>query len=77
MWTSRTGRPGAASLNTAAFEDYDRLVDAVAAEEAAAEVYERVAGTASELDSEFEKLERKQKVDEALSEMKQKLGPTT
>jgi phage shock protein A len=72
----RTDRPGAAPLNTAAFQDYDRLVDTVAAEEAAAEVYEQMAGSASELDSDFEKLEKEQKVDEALREMKRKLGPT-
>jgi phage shock protein A len=72
----RTDRPGAAPLNTAAFRDYDRLVDSVAAEEATAEVYEQMAGAASELDSDFEKLEKEKKVDEALNEMKRKLGPT-
>ncbi len=66
----RAGRPGPDPIDRAAFDDYDRLVDAVAADEAAAEVYEQVAGTAGALDAELEKLERRQKIEEALDELK-------
>ena len=60
-------------VDISAFGAYDRLTEQVARDEATAEVYARIVASESELDVEFEQLEQKQKVDEELRVLKEKL----
>ncbi len=69
---SATGSP--ARIREEAFERFDALCQRVDHEEAAAEIYEEIAGNTSEADERLEKMARKERVDSQLREMKQKLA---
>ncbi len=72
------GRRGVAQrpsgVKTDVFERFEGFCEQVAGEEAAAEVYEEVAGSKPVLDDAFEKLEQKKRVEAELEALKQKLG---
>ena len=67
-----TGRP--MSPSTEAFDRYDRLCQEVERREAAAEVYEEVAGSAPGLEADFAKLEQKKRVQRELQTLKDRQG---
>ena len=60
-------------VRTDVFERFEGFCQEVAGEEAAAEVYEEVAGSNPMLDEAFEKLEQKKRVEKELQALKQKL----
>ena len=65
------GRPAG---EAEAFARFDRFCQEVAQEEAAAGVYEEMAGSKPALDEAFDRLEQKQRVEEELKALKRKLG---
>ena len=60
-------------IREAAFERFDDLCLRVDREEAAAEIYEEMAGTVTDADERLEKLARKERIDAQLREMKRRV----
>jgi phage shock protein A len=69
---SAAGSP--ARIREEAFERFDAFCQRVDHEEAAAEVYEEIAGNTPDVDDRLEKMARKERIDTQLREMKQKLA---
>ena len=61
-------------IRNEAFERFDELCRRVDREEATAEIYEEMAGNATDADERLEKMVRKERVDAQLREMKEKLA---
>ena len=69
---SAAGSP--ARIREGAFERFDAFCQRVDHEEAAAEVYEEIAGNTSDAEERLEKMARKERIDTQLRELKQKLA---